>query len=116
MYLQDPWRCPDIWYANPTIKHPHLIYPGDTLMLGYVNGRPSLTVMRKGQVVSEATPAPAATSLPVETLQPQVRYSALSQAIPAVPLNSIRPFLSGTRVVSKHELDDSGYLLQALDA
>lgn len=115
MYLQDPWRWPDIWYANPAIKNPHLIYPGDTLLLGYVNGRPSLTVMRKGQVVTEATPAPAAASLPVETLQPQVRYTELNQAIPAVPLNSIRPFLSGTRVVSKHELDDSGYLLQALD-
>lgn len=114
MYLQDPWRWPDIWYANPAIKNPHLIYPGDTLMLGYVNGRPSLTVMRNGQVVTEASPAPALTALPTVTLQPQVRYTSLNQAIPAVPFNSIRQFISGTRVVSKHELDNAGYLLQAV--
>jgi hypothetical protein len=115
MYLQDSWRWPDIWYANPYIHNPHLIYPGDTLMLGYINGRPSLTVMRNGQVVTAATPAPAVTSLPVETLKPQVRYSALNQAIPVVPLNSIRPFLSDTRVISKGELNDAGYLLRSLD-
>src|SRR5574337_800474 len=115
MYLQDPWRWPDIWYANPAIKNPHLIYPGDTLLLGYVNGRPSLTVMRNGQVVTEATPAPAAASLPVVNMQPQIHYTELNQAIPAVPLNSIRQFLSGTRVVSKGELDNAGYLLQARD-
>lgn len=113
MYLQDPWRWPDIWYANPAIKNPHLIYPGDTLLLGYVNGRPSLTVVRNGQVVTEATPAPAASSLPVVNMQPQIHYTSLNQAIPAVPLNSIRQFLSGTRVVSKGELDNAGYLLQA---
>ena len=115
MYLQDPWRWPDIWYANPAIKNPHLIYPGDTLMLGYINGRPTLTVVRNGQVVTEATPAPVATSLPVETLQPQIHYTELNQAIPVIPLNSIRQFLSGTRVVSKDELNDAGYLLQSVD-
>ena len=115
MYLRDPWRWPDIWYANPVIKNPHLIYPGDQLMLGYINGRPSLTVVRNGQIVTSATPAPAETSLPMEKLEPQIRYTPLNQAIPVVPLNSIRQFLSGTRVVSKSELNDSGYLLRALD-
>jgi hypothetical protein len=109
MYLQDPWRWPDIWYANPYIHNPHLIYPGDKLILGYLQGRPYLTVERNGKVVTEAT------SLPVEKLEPQIRYTPLNQAIPAIPLNSIRPFLSGTRVVSEDELNHAGYLLQALD-
>lgn len=111
LYLQDPWRWPDIWYANPAIHNPHLIYPGDKLMLGYVNGRPSITVVRNGQVVNEA----AATGLPVDKLEPQIRYEPLNQAIPAIPLNAIRQFLSNTRVVSQGELDDAGYLLQAVD-
>ena len=25
MYLKTPWAWPDIWYANPDIKNPHLI-------------------------------------------------------------------------------------------
>jgi len=111
MYLQDPWRWPDIWYANPNIRNPHLIYPGDQLMLGYINGRPTLTVVRNGQVVNEA----AASALPVEKLEPKIRYQALNQAIPTIPLNSIRQFLSGTRVVSEDELEHAGYLLRSLD-
>lgn len=113
LYLQDPWRWPDIWYANPTIKNPHLIYPGDELILGYINGHPTLTVVRNGQVVNET--AAAATSLPVVKLEPQIRYQPLNQAIPTIPLNSIRQFLSGTRVVSKGELEHAGYLLRSLD-
>jgi hypothetical protein len=113
MYLEDPWRWPDIWYANPTIKNPHLIYPGDELMLGYINGHPTLTVVRNGKVVNEIAATP--TSLPVEKLEPEVRYEALNQAIPTIPLNSIHQFLSGTRVVSKDELKNSGYLLRSLD-
>ncbi|HVA55438.1 MAG TPA: LysM domain-containing protein [Gammaproteobacteria bacterium] len=111
MYLQDPWRWPDIWYANPAIKNPHLIYPGDRFMLGYINGRPTITVVRNGQVVNEA----AATSLPVDKLEPQIRYTPINQAIPTIPLNSIHQFLSGTRVVSKSELEHAGYLLRAID-
>ena len=114
MYLQDPWRWPDIWYANPAIMNPHLIYPGDELMLGYINGRPTITVVRNGQVVNETAPS-AASSLPVDKLEPQIRSTPINQAIPTIPLNSIRQFLSGTRVVSKDELQNAGYLLRSLD-
>jgi hypothetical protein len=27
-FLREPWRWPDVWYANPQIANPHLIYPG----------------------------------------------------------------------------------------
>ena len=112
MYLADPWRWPDIWYANPAIKNPHLIYPGDVLLLGYVNGKPTITVQRNGQTVVE-TPAPA--GLPVEKLSPKVRYEPLRQAIPAVELSSIQAFLSKTRVIDADELEHAGYLLRAID-
>ena len=115
MYLRDPWLWPDIWYANPTVKNPHLIYPGDVLMLGYINGRPVLSVERNGQVVNEAAAPAPAPSLPVEKLEPQIRYSPLAEAIPSIPLATIRQFLSNTRVVSKDEFRDAGYLLRSLD-
>ena len=138
MYLKDAWNWPDIWYANPAIKNPHLIYPGDVLILGYnQEGRPSLSVERNGQVVSEApaaaplasveatnvAPANAApqapvvmNNLPVTKLEPQVRYQSLSDAVTTVPLEGLRPFLSKTRIVSKSEMEDAGYLLQAEDS
>lgn len=110
MYLADAWRWPDIWYANPDIKNPHLIYPGDVLLLGYVNGKPTITVQRNGKTVAEAP-----SSLPVEKLTPTVRYEPLQQAIPAVPLTSIQAFLSKTRVIDADELKHAGYLLRSID-
>ena len=143
MYLKSPWLWPDIWYANPDIKNPHLIYPGDVLLLGYTaSGQPTLSVERNGQVVSETTvqaAAPAAATvaavaaatvaptaaavpaavamsgLPVTKLEPQIRYEDLSQAVTAIPLDGLRPFLSKTRVVTKQQLEDAGYVMQALD-
>jgi hypothetical protein len=138
MYLKDAWNWPDIWYANPAIKNPHLIYPGDVLILGYTQeGRPTLSVERNGQVVTEAPAAATLSSvaaaniaptaaapqqpvvmsnLPVTKLEPQVRYEALSDAVSTVPLDGLRPFLSKTRIVSKSEMEDAGYLLQAEDS
>ena len=129
IYLKQPWAWPDIWYANPDIKNPHLIYPGDVLILGYNQaGQPTLSVERNGQVVSEAPPAVQATNvapvqqpvpmsgLPVTKLEPQVRYEDLSNAVTTVSLEGLRPFLSKTRIVSKSEMEDAGYLMQAQDA
>jgi len=127
LYLKDAWSWPDIWYDNPAIKNPHLIYPGDVLILGRTaQGQPTLTVERNGTTVTEATPPPTSastnapvaavakvpgSSLPVTKLEPQARYLPLSAAVTTVPLNGLLPYLDKTRVVGKHELDDTGYLL-----
>ncbi|MGI9272400.1 MAG: LysM peptidoglycan-binding domain-containing protein, partial [Woeseiaceae bacterium] len=42
-FLMDPWYWPEIWYINPEIENPHLIYPGDVLGLVYVDGRQMVT-------------------------------------------------------------------------
>jgi len=46
MFLIDPWHWPEIWHVNPNIDNPHLIYPGDEIILSYVGDDPQLTVKR----------------------------------------------------------------------
>ena len=50
MYLQEPWRWPELWDVNPQIDNPHLIFPGDELYLVWVDGQPRLR-MRRGRNV-----------------------------------------------------------------
>src|SRR5215207_102002 len=49
MFLRDPWLWPEVWYVNPQVENPHLIYPGDVLALGYgANGSPQIRLERGG--------------------------------------------------------------------
>lgn len=72
-FLRKPWLWPEIWQANPQVKNPHLIYPGDVLSLVYIGGRPYLSS------------------------GPQIRQG---EAIGAVPLSQIEPFLKELTIVN----------------
>lgn len=93
-FLKDPWLWPQIWYENPNIHNPHLIYPGDVIQLSYVNGRPRLQVTQRTIRVS-----------------PHVRTAPLDQAIPTIPISAIRDFLRGPRLVDQQALDSAPYVL-----
>lgn len=96
LFLRDPWLWPELWHINPQIDNPHLIYPGDILKLVYIDGQPRLVVSRgHGEV----------------KLSPQMRVQPLAHAIPTIPLEAINAFLSGARVVSQKQLEDSAYVL-----
>lgn len=99
-FLRDPWYWPEIWYENPEIDNPHLIYPGDVVHLTTVDGRPRLTVERGGGVVK---------------LSPQIRVESLDEAIATIPVSAIRPFLSGTRVISAEAFSGAPYIVAGAD-
>jgi len=99
-FLKNPWYWPEIWYENPDIDNPHLIYPGDVIKLTYVNGKPRLSVQRGGGTVK---------------LSPKVRVEDLDQAIHTIPMSAIRPFLTGARVVSQDEYSGAPYIVAGAD-
>ncbi len=95
-FLQDPWRWPDIWQVNPQIRNPHLIYPGDILVLRWVDGKPRLELQR---------------GRPVVKLSPQVRVSRTRRPVPTIPAEAVRPFLARTAVAAPEELARAGYVV-----
>ncbi|MES9828801.1 MAG: LysM peptidoglycan-binding domain-containing protein [Candidatus Thiodiazotropha sp.] len=97
MFLQDPWLWPEVWYVNPQIENPHLIYPGDEIVLTYRDGRPVLQLSRKN------------------SLSPKIRATPLDQAIPTIPIDAIAPFLTRPYVVDENELEKAPYIVHFLD-
>ncbi len=92
-YLRDAWQWPQLWYTNGRIKNPHLIYPGEVLTLVMVNGHPRL-------ILAE------------DRLHPRIHELPLDQAIPAIPIDAIREFLRGPRLISKEEIDKAPYVVE----
>ncbi|MBR9812382.1 LysM peptidoglycan-binding domain-containing protein [bacterium] len=94
-FLRDPWLWPEVWYVNPQVENPHLIYPGDELLLVYADGRPQVTRVGGG----------------IERLSPRVRATPLDAAIPAIPIDAIRNFLNGPRLVDRDTLRSAPYIV-----
>jgi hypothetical protein len=97
MFLREPWYWPEIWQINPQVADPHLIFPGDILTLVYLDdGRPVLQIERAGDT---------------ERLSPRIRSEALEDAIPTIPFDALRAFLSRPAVLDKDEMSRLPYLL-----
>lgn len=120
-YLNDPWRWPEIWEANKQIYNPHLIYPGDVLLLCRIQSQVVLAVDQGGGCaeivdrIGKGGGLPKTTDLPDGTvkLHPEIREMPLSLAIPSIPLKDIQRYLNDSRVVTKAELDNAPYVVGA---
>ena len=107
MFLEDPWHWPEIWHVNPSIDNPHLIYPGDEIILKYVGGDPMLTVKRGpgGRTYKLKPEQRVRTGDRYEKLQPRVRMEPLSGAIPAIPLDAVASLMQTGRIVEEDTLE-----------
>ncbi len=107
-FLTAPWMWPEIWYENPQIQNPHLIFPGDVITLTHVKGRPVLTVTRCGKTVETTAHATV-------TLHPCVERIPLGQAIPTIPYDAISALLSKPRVMDLASYRAAPYVLRPAD-
>lgn len=104
-FLQKPWRWPEIWASNKHVRNPHLIYPGDRLLLCTADGR---TLIGKDEgdgcagIFSRAGVTPPSSQIHVESL---------NQAIPVIPLDDIKVWLERSIVISPNTLASVPYVL-----
>ncbi|WP_431259501.1 LysM peptidoglycan-binding domain-containing protein [Roseateles chitinivorans] len=106
LFLKSPWRWPELWGMNTDqIRNPHLIYPGQVLMLIKADGRARLQL---GRDVGAGGPGGTV------KLSPRVRAESLYDgSIAAIPQHLIEPFLNEAVVLTGNELETAPRLVSA---
>lgn len=94
-FLRDPWYWPEVWYVNPQVENPHLIYPGDVLALVTIDGRERITTVRGSTY----------------RVSPTARVTPLTEAVTSIPYEQIAAFLSKGLVLEKSQADQLPYIL-----
>jgi len=98
-FLTDPWRWPELWQGNPQVDNPDLIYPGDVLVLTFIDGRPVLRSLRRETVKLSPTP----------------RATDYRSAIPPIDPAAINAYINSPLVTDEAELLEAGYVVEGLD-
>lgn len=99
-FLKDPWQWPKVWQINRAeIRNPHLIYPGDVVVLDKSGKTPRLRLLHE-----------------TVNLNPHAVEEPLDKAaISTIPLSVINPFLHQPLVIEKDQLAQSPRILAAQD-
>ncbi len=113
VFLRDPWYWPEIWFKNPQVEDPHLIYPGDTLAIVYIGGERRVQVLARGEDGSILPQT--ADGLTIVKINPRVRAQPIDASIPSIPIDSIRQLLERPIVVDEETMRNSAYVLSSLD-
>ena len=111
-YLRDAWRWPEIWASNPQVRNPHLIYPGDRILLCRVQGR-SVVGIDAGDGCDGVIRRMGAVSTGTDQLSPRIRVEPLDVAVSLIPLADIKNWLTSVRVVDYQTLQTAPYVLAA---
>jgi len=98
-FLKDPWRWPEVWQGNPQVENPDLIYPGDVLVLTFIDGRPVLKSLRRETV----------------KLSPTARSISYEDAIPPVDPSAIQAYINAPLVTDENELSTAAYVVDGID-
>jgi hypothetical protein len=99
-FLKSPWLWPKVWNMNrEQIKNPHLIYPGDVIVLDLSSGTPQLRLLRE-----------------TVNLEPGMRIEPLEkEPIATISPHIIAPFISKPLVIEKDALQDSATIIGSRD-
>ncbi len=99
-FLQDPWRWPEVWQGNPQVENPDLIYPGDVLVMTWVNGKPILRSLRREAI----------------KMSPDARVIDYLDAIPPIDPSAIQAYINAPLVTDENEMLTAGYIVEGADS
>jgi LysM repeat protein len=99
VFLRDPWYWPEIWQVNPQVHNPHLIYPGDTLRLVFIAGKPQI-LLQRGDAAR---------------VEPRMRSEPLETAITTIPYGTVAAFMSKPSVLDQEQIKRAPYVLATRD-
>jgi hypothetical protein len=114
-FLRDPWYWPEIWFKNPQIENPHLIFPGDTLAIIYVGGKRRVQLQARGEEGAILTQSETPEGLPIVKVNPRIRSRAIDASIPSIQIDAIRHLIARPLVIDEETLNNSAYVLASLD-
>ncbi len=102
LFLAKPWRWPELWGMNLNdIRNPHLIYPGQRLVLEKRDGRATLGM---------------AGDLETVKVSPRTRFESLAeQALPTIKTHLIEPFLAEPLIVDEATFRQAPRVVAALE-
>ena len=97
IFLRTPWRWPELWGMNmEEVRNPHLIYPGQHLVLDKSNGRATLRIRQA------STDGP-----PTDTVRvsPRTRMRSLADSsVPTLQPHLLEPFLAEPIILNEDTL------------
>lgn len=113
-FLHHPAYWKKIWYANPQIKHPNRIYPGDVLTYQLLDGQKRLYISDSRYRANEKGGGKKTTDgRPIYKLSPTNDSHLSERAITILPAEAVAPFVSNSLILSSQELEQAPYLLAA---
>lgn len=102
-YLNSPWKWPQLWGFNKSqIRNPHRIYPGQVLVLTYVDGQPRLSIEDSGAV-------------PTIKLSPQAHDTTDGYSIPTLPMSVLKSFMDYPSIIDKSITDKAPKIIAGPD-
>jgi LysM repeat protein len=107
-FLKNPWRWPDLWGLNKDeVRNPHLIYPGNVIVLDRSGLRPRLRLENNGSGGLVEAGRNSAVGSTVK-LSPRLRSQDLTAApISSIPASVIEPFLNRPLVVTEPDFEQA---------
>lgn len=104
-YLNNPMRWREIWATNKQLKNPHLIYPGDVLIMCIIKGQTLVGVdTGEGCAGIERNMQPRPKDAPL-TINP------VADSVPAIPLSNLRHWLDRVVIVNPDDFETTPYVL-----